>query len=291
MTDAPRVLDLTPGADGPFAHERDAIVSRLLRRGAPIPDRAPAPLSADFAPAAVALARENWRHKMVREHDSAALFAALAPQLMAAGLPVGVHLTCLRAAMDELHHGDLCARAVVHLGGQPQAPAPPRPPLLPAHAAAPPLEAALRNALFIGCLSETVAVGLLARQRQQIAEPFIAAINRQLLGDETLHARLGWEVLTLLLPRLDAPALARTHRYLSVAFAAYEAELLTLTAGPPPPADVLEQARALGFTDGAAARQTFDDVRDHVIVPRLHSLGLDASAAWRDRHAAASPRP
>ena len=99
----------------------------------------------------------TWKGRMVNEHISARIFAALIPQLMKAGLDPDWQERIAIMIQDELRHARLCAGMIHALGGEAVAELPPLPGV-PEHPDAPPLEGVLRNILSICCLSETVAV-------------------------------------------------------------------------------------------------------------------------------------
>ncbi|MFT5992873.1 MAG: hypothetical protein ACI82G_001872, partial [Bradymonadia bacterium] len=149
------------------------------------------------------------------------------------------------------------------------------------HDGIPALERAFRNTLFVGCLSETVAVGLLTEEREMCREPYIKRVIQQLLSDETLHARVGWVYVQHVWPTLDADARQRTKDYLPRALAYFER--CTLDTAPIQYCDpaILDDAVALGFSDSRAARDIFDMTVDEVIVPRFQEIGLDPGN-WRD---------
>ena len=50
--------------------------------------------------------------------------------------------------------------------------------------------------------------------------------------------------------------------------------------GERPGEAIMEQARALGFSDSADTRALFDEVMASVIVPQLDAFELGAAAAW-----------
>jgi hypothetical protein len=225
-----------------------------------------------------AVARESavrtWRGRMVNEHGSARVFAALAGQLERAG----IECTQVRAMIAEEHrHGELCAAVVEALGGDAAAEVPPAPEV-PAHADIDPLEAAVRGVLSVSCLSETVAVALIDAERRSAGPPALSRLLAEILADEVGHARAGWRLLERLAPRLRAGARARLSDYLVVAFAHLrEHELAHLPPRPSPsPA-----AEAVGVCDGHAARRLFFATVEDVIVPGLQAHGLAAAAAWR----------
>ncbi len=236
---------------------------------APMPE-----LDPDERAAAIA----TWRGRMVNEHMSARVFAALVPQLMKAGVASAQLEAVAIMIGDELRHGRQCAAMVEALGGCAETPLPDLP-AVPAHDDAPPLEAALRNVLSICCLSETVAVSLVSAERSRAGHADMERTLDEILADEVRHSRFGWTLLQEVQHRLDAPTRERLGRYLVVAFrhlVAHELAHLPLTAPPS------ERAEAVGVCDGAESRELFFDTVQQVIVPRLETLGLPAAAAWSE---------
>ncbi|TNF30526.1 MAG: ferritin-like domain-containing protein [Deltaproteobacteria bacterium] len=221
----------------------------------------------------------TWLGRMVNEHISARVFAALVPQLMAAGVE---HDDLARVAGmigEELSHGVMCGAVVEALGGEAFAPLPALD-AVPTHADAGPVEAALRNLLSICCLSETVAVALITAEAERTPVPELAEVLRVILADEVGHARFGWRLLGPLLERLDAESPEGRERlggYLIGAFRHLrEHELAHL---PPRPAPSPEAER-YGVCDGNEARALFFDTVETVIVPGLAAHGLPARVAW-----------
>lgn len=233
----------------------------------------------DAAPALRRRAIATWRGRMINEHHSARVFAGLAGQFEGIGAPAAQVDAVAAMADEEHHHGVLCGAVVEALGGEAVGALPPDD-ALPMHPEVDRLEALTRNLLSVGCLSETVAVSLIAAEREQMPEGPLREIITRILADEIGHARLGWRFVARHVPRMDAAARARLGRYLAVAFAHLEAhELSHLPIGAPLPAG----AEALGLCQGREARALFYDTVDQVIVPRLEGYGISAAAAWRDR--------
>lgn len=218
----------------------------------------------------------TWKGRMVNEHASARVFAALVPQMMRAEVDPDHQAAVAEMISDELRHARLCAAAALALGGDPRAELPPLP-AVPEHEDAEPLEAVLRNVLSISCLSETVAVALIDAERLQAGPPVLAETLRSILADEVQHARFGWRLLEELEPRLHRGLRARLGEYLVVAFAHLrEHELRHIPARPAPSS----AAEAVGVCDGRAARDLLFATIEDVIVPGLVAHGLPARAAW-----------
>lgn len=254
---------------------------------------APDDLARRYAPGVCAAAAATWRDRMVNEHRSSAVFAALLPQLIEASATLDAQTCVLEAAADEIYHATLCAEVVRAFGGADTAQAEPVLPRVAEHPGLDPLERVARNVMFVGCLSETVAVALISEEHELAREPFVRAILARILSDEVAHARLGWRFLAHVLPRLGPDAPARFAAYLRTAFAYLETrELALLPLAPPCEGELRAQREAVGLCHGADARALFYQTLADVIVPRLSQLGIDARAAWRDRGAAGSlPAP
>jgi len=281
-----RTVDTALRAPGFFEAEHARLTGYLTRAGAP-PSPQPEGLAEGFSPAVRATAVNTWRMRMVNEHRSSSVFAQLAPQMMEASSPVAMQTVTLRMALDELHHATLCGHVIAALGHTPVATAEPTLSPLPRHPdATSALERVVRNALFVGCLAETVAVALVSHERSLAAEGLVRWTLDQILGDEVSHARFGWQFVADALPTLDADARARTSAYLRVAFGYLEREELPLLPLWRDPSRELEAQRdALGLCTGDTTRGLFYQTVTDVIVPRLEGLGLDAARAWKDRPA------
>jgi bacterioferritin (cytochrome b1) len=267
--------------DTPLRTVHDRIARRLLDRVDGMPDRTPDDvLVGTYLPEAIAIARQNWEHRTFHEHRSAAVFSNLLPQLMHAEAPMEVKTAVLRSSLDELRHAQLSAEVVEFLGGEPVLETDLTPEVPAEHPGVPPVERALRNTMFVGCLSETLAVGMLTEEREMCQEPYITRVIQQLLADETLHARVGWVYLQAVWPTLDAEARARTEAYVPPALRFFERELMDAShIGYVDPA-IRDDARALGFSDPQTAREIFEMTVHEVIVPRFAEIGITVGN-WR----------
>ena len=219
-------------------------------------------------------ARHNWRQRMVSEHASARVFSALVGQAMHAGLARRQVYELTRMAREELDHGLLCARALVALGGDAVADLPALDPI-PAHEDADPLEALLRNVLSVSCASETVAVALVATEREQAGPPAIRQVLDQILKDEVGHARFGWRLLA---ERPLTPALRdRLSEYLVDVFAhqlAFHSPFLSMPCSS-------AEGIALGAPHGRSNWLVFVETMRGVVIPGLERHGLRATEAWQ----------
>jgi hypothetical protein len=281
---AERTLRVALG-DNPLRSEHERLLRTALRRGEPPPEPpADAKLDGTYSTEALAIARDTWLRRMVHEHHSAAVFSRLLPQLMAAGATLEFKTSTLRMSMDELRHAALCGAVVELLGGTAEVETRLETAELPAHDDCSPVEAALRNVMFVGCMSETVALALLTEERELTTEPLIRRVVEQLSADEVLHAKLGWVFLATVWPTLDSERRARTNAYLPVAFGYLERKMhdaMPVAGTLPDP--LLAEMHALGVLESQQGRELFAETVREVIVPRLADYGLDARAGWESR--------
>ena len=226
----------------------------------------------------------TWRARMVNEYGSAPVFEGLVSQLDAL-----VNLGLLDAReierarnfpAQERRHGILCGAVVEALGGLAEADALPEQ-TYPHHPdATDELEACLRNLVSICCLSETVAVSLIAAERHEMPDGPLRELLTRIWAEECGHANFGWRLLPKLLACADDETLACLGEYLRLAFAELEAhELAHLPASfvKPPGGE------AYGLCDGDEARELFYATVEHVIIPGLEAHGLPARQAWTTR--------
>ena len=264
--------------------EHERLLRSALRRGtAPEDTDATIDVTA-YDPKALHAARTVWRQRMVNEHHSSTVFSALLPQLVACGADLAFKTVVLRMAMDELRHGALCARVVESLGGEASVEVELDTPPLPKHPGCTPLEVALRNSMFIGCLAETVAVAFTTEERERTEEPFVKAVITQISADETLHARFGWAFAQAAAPHLDREAVQRTNRWLEVAFGYLEREeMREVPDVRPPSTDLRDEGLRLGVCENRQTRQLFYETVQEAILPGLEALGFSAKASWERR--------
>jgi hypothetical protein len=198
----------------------------------------------------------TWRGRMVNEHGSSRVFEALARQMQQAGF-TDAEVTQVRGFADEeRQHGIMCGAVVEALGGAAEAEALANE-TFPLHEDATcELEAVLRNAASIGCLSETVAVALIGAERLEMPEGPLEELLTHIWSDEVGHARFAWRLLGQYLPKLSEEGRRSLSAYLATAFAHLE------------------------------EHELFYDTVKKVIIPSLEALGLAATTAWEGRHQA-----
>ena len=223
-----------------------------------------------------------WQGRMANEHISARVFAALVPQLLRAGASAQRQADVAAMIAEELSHAVLCAAMVHALGGEARVDID-EPSEVPTHDDVEPLEGLLRNVLSISCLSETVAVALIDAERLEAGPPAMRDVLRTILADEVGHARVGWQLLAELAPRVTKDMRARLGDYLAVALGHLEEhELAHLPAEGAPS----REAELYGVCDGPRARMLFYSTVHEVILPALERNGLPGRAAWERRDSA-----
>lgn len=230
----------------------------------------------DVSAADLDAARTNWRERMASEHASARVFGALVGGMMNAGLPAAETSRVADMVRQELDHAALCASVLTALGSDPVAELAPLPPV-PEHADASPLEAILRNVISVGCCSETVAVALVATEREQAGPRPLRRVLDQILRDEIKHSRFGWRLVDRYTPALTAQERASLGDYLVDAFAhqvRFHAPFLSMPCAS-------EAGVAIGAPHGRSSWLVFVTTMETIIVPGLERCGLPAAAAWQ----------
>lgn len=231
----------------------------------------------------VEAARTNWTNRMVSEHASARVFGSLLAQMMRAGLPEDEIHRVAEMAQQELDHARLCARVLASLGGTPRAELPQLEDV-PQHEDVSPLCAVLRNVVSIGCCSETVAVALVAAERELAGPEPVRAVLDAILRDEIKHSRFGWRLLARLAPDLSADDRASLDDYLVDAFQhqlEFYGALYSMSCAEP-------AGLAIGAPHGRSSFCVFVETMESVVVPGLERHGLAAQEAWASVVAARS---
>jgi hypothetical protein len=216
---------------------------------------------------------ETWRARMMNEYGSSRVFTALSAQMQRAGFAQKDVLECAKFADEERRHGVLCGAVVESLGGvaafeMVDCPA------LPEHEDTTSIVAVLRNAMSVGCMSETVAVSLIGAERLEMPEGEVRALLTLIWADEIGHARFGWHLLARTLRDLSPREREDLARYVPVALAhldRHELAHLPDCEGP-------RGGEAWGLCSGRSARMLYRATVNQIIVPRLRSMGIDAPA-------------
>ena len=223
-------------------------------------------------------ARTNWKERMVSEHASARVFGELVGGMMRAGLPAEETYRVADMVRQELDHASLCAKVLVAIGVEPVAELPELT-HVPGHEdAASPLEAVLRNVISVGCCSETVAVALVATERELAGPRSLRRVLDQILRDEIKHSRFGWRLVSRLAPSLSTRERTSLDEYLVDAFAhqvRFHAAFLDMPCAG-------EAGLAVGAPHGRSNWLVFMTTMNDIVIPGLERCGLAAREAWRE---------
>ena len=224
----------------------------------------------------------TWLGRMVNEYGSSYVFSKFADQCESYSQELQIQQESIHRlrefAAEERRHGILCGAVVEAFGGCAMAPALESEPF-PNHEDASPLEGILRNLLSICCLSETVAVALIAAEREDMPEGTLKDLLTEIWSDECGHAHFGWRHLSTWLPD-DAEIKRRLGDYLTIAFGhleAHELSHLPLASNPPP------EGSRYGLCSGREARALFYATVEGIIIPNLEQYGIPAKWAWQNR--------
>lgn len=230
--------------------------------------------------------QRTWLGRMVNEYGSSTVFSQFAAQCRIHSSDNSSDFRISPETLDRLEefaaeehrHGILCGMVGEAFGGQ--AVAPPLPhTLFPLHEDCSPIEGILRNLLSICCLSETVAVALIAAEREDMPEGTLKDLLTEIWSDECGHAHFGWRKLQEWLPN-DPDLKERLGEYLTVAFGhleTHELKHLPLSSTPP------TEGAQFGLCNGREARALFYATVEGIIVPNLEALGIPAQWAWTNR--------
>jgi len=246
---------------------------------------APANLAFDgssYDPAAVTRARRMWSNRMVNEYTSTTVFSQLAAQLVEANATLDATAIVLRMGQDELRHAEICGQVVRALGKDPRRARSTAVTPIARHPGCSAEERAIRNVIFTTCLSEMNSVAYFVSTLEQMRDPYLRHVTRQLLADEVLHGRFGFTYLEAwsdwLAPRPDVRA--SIGRYLRFAFAIVEQEF---TAGEHRDANLGPDDQVLGVVSAGFAADVFREAMLRAVVPGLERFGIPAEDAWRRR--------
>lgn len=235
-----------------------------------------------YDPLSVARGRKHWSERMVDEYGSTAVFGALATQMMEANAPLDATAVALRMGQDELIHAEACARVVKALGGPPGRLRETDPTPIARHPGCSARERVLRNVVFATCVSEMNSVAYFVASLEEMTDPFLRGVTRQLLADEVLHGSFGFHFLEGSRAWLEEePVLLDSiGRYLRYGFAVAER---AITQGSEPHVDVRPDDRALGLMRPHEISDIFQRTMAEAVVPGLERFGIPAEDAWRRR--------
>lgn len=206
-----------------------------------------------------------WRYREGVEHEAAALFATLAADLAAAGLPA-LAARARTAAADEERHAARC-RAIVaacETRDEPAAPPPAARPLALGPRDPDPARRALYASVALGCVTESLSCALLLAMRAPATFPPVQAAIDEILKDEIEHSRVGWAHLATAAGTGDVSWLAS--HIGAMRAAALDHDVADLPTAP--------DLSAFGILPRAAVATVVDTTWRDVIVPGLARYGI-----------------
>lgn len=242
----------------------------------------------------------QWAGRARAEHESVHQFTLLSHVLSDIRVPLHLLGSLARLITDEVRHAELCAEAghVIYPEGledephlfiwpEPKLPWKAPPPRDQGRAEV--LEWAAAAIMSSCCFGETLSRPMLEAIAVVATDEVAAAVSRQILRDEHLHAAFGWESLSYLLDELDelAPeARGRLRAKVPKHFSAFQR---STACG----IDVHELAGTeieivcgepnLGVLTDHQYAMIFFSTCESEIIPALDELGLDGTGAWASR--------
>ncbi|MEZ4322558.1 MAG: ferritin-like domain-containing protein [Myxococcota bacterium] len=234
-----------------------------------------------YPPALVDRARESWTEASWNEYCTAAAFAALLGDLLAAGAPVDLVGVVGDFVVDEMLHVELTARLAMELGGA----APLRVDLetlaeTPPAGLSPVMRASWR-VVRTCCVAEALSVPMLATCRATAAHPLTRAVLTQIVKDEASHGVFGQWFLDWVGPQLgasDRALLADAALDALEGFSHLWADLTSTTVeGVTSEGFALQHVHELGWAESLVyARKARQTVRDDIVVPLgRYGIALD----------------
>ena len=143
-----------------------------------------------------------WRARADAERRSAPIFATWLVDLTGAGADARVLSVTARAVLDEVRHAELFEDLARAYGAPERAPSTALP-VMPDDPEVPLRWQAAREALSLSVVAETFSLAMLHALRDAAGDPLVRAVRARVVGDESLHARLGWTLLAQWIPHDD----------------------------------------------------------------------------------------
>ena len=239
-----------------------------------------------FDAAQVAFAAAAWPMRAAEELRSALIFRALARAAGTVGAWTSWLPAFADAVRDEVRHARLCAEVGAGLGAPP-----------PRYDATPvrrrlarliePRARAAALLLVEVAMGETISMSLFRAGRRAAKEPRTRAALSAILEDEVRHQQLGWSGLSAFAPTLAADERRELEREATSALGAFEQQIAVPALRRLDAAAPFDPAwQALGVINPEARAEAFYAVLEQVVLPRLASVGIDGTRAWRDRYGA-----
>lgn len=221
-----------------------------------------------MTPAQKAYLANRWGEAALAEHASVAAFSRFVLQLMGLGAPPRMLQQALDAAKDEVGHAQACFAIAGRFMGEPVGPGP----LLLAPTlwrTEQPLKV-MQDAIFEGCVAETVAAYSARAALEATADQPIRAVLCGIVEDEFRHSDFSWTFVAWMLDRY--PAMVEPAR----AFFARALESL-----PPSVAAHPHFVAGYGLLDGSELHRSEQDAVTELVLPRYRKLFGESLAVRR----------
>jgi hypothetical protein len=222
--------------------------------------------------------RAAWQNRVLLQQTSLVVAVRFLGDLVEMGTASDIQGLAVRLVRDRGLHLDLARRMAVALGGKDA---------IPGSAAPPPkvdAEATRRvidTVVSTLCVGESVAMKVLVEMGKQTECAIAKEAIQRVAGDAAIHARLGWEMLAVVVSALTKEERAFLAGRLPAAFhTAYALYVPTLVApatrpgSPLHPFGSLDAVVRLGIYQGAAAS----------VAERFEKIGFPGRAALADGH-------
>lgn len=235
-------------------------------------------------------AAKQWRRRAREEYRSIHEFSELAHALTRVGAPLELLGGLARLITDEVRHAALCREMATCLGAVSVEWSAASELFPPAPEDAADVLAWASDVVIAGCcIGETLSRPLYETLATLITDSVPEAVVRQILKDEHLHARFGWETLAWLWPQLDEASQKERTAELSRRLGSFEracsaghplADLVGELAVEAPAADAPPN---LGHLPPRVYATVFYATLEAEVLPGFRALGIDADEAWRQR--------
>lgn len=136
-------------------------------------------------------AAKVWLVRERTEHEAASLFAGLAADLEASGMPAQLVELARRCGEDELVHAQHC-RSIVESLSPALAPLAPDAVRSLGPSTLDAADRALYTSVALGCVTESLSTALLIELRPHVRDDVVRRGLDVIVRDEVRHARLGW---------------------------------------------------------------------------------------------------
>jgi hypothetical protein len=244
--------------------------------------------AASLTPTQRERAAATWRKRIDAEFLAVSTFSVLSMDMCAARAPADVLSLIHRAAIDEVRHAEYCCQLASIYSGQEEMP-PGGLSDLPDDPKRPRREQALANALLVSCVAETYATVVLNAMRDDVTDPVVSVVLKNIYADEVVHARIGWSYLAYCLREGGPGEVAAATAMIPVAIrgAAAMVEGPRVSEAPLDP-----ELRAHGLMTADEERVLFARAVHEVLLPGFRELGLavdslagDYGEEWVERRA------